>query len=130
MPEEIIQSAHRDRTYSVQVEEGFIVWLRGRLTFRKGIEHLLLFFHSNFLVHDSARCNHMKEKKKERKRREGAIYLTITASSDIRYCRHNIATPIDLDRVPVSFRDVIHTHTHTRMLYATYTQALCACVTG
>lgn len=54
-----------------------------------------------------------KKKKKERKRREEAstIYFTITASSDIRYCRHNTATPIDLDRVPVSFREVVHTHT-------------------
>lgn len=56
-----------------------------------------------------------EKKGKERKRREEAstIYFTITASSDIRYCRHNTATPIDLDRVPVSFRELIHTHTHT-----------------
>lgn len=55
-----------------------------------------------------------KKKKEERKRREEAstIYFTITASSDIGYCRHNTATPIDLDRVPVSFREVVHTHTH------------------
>lgn len=69
-----------------------------------------------------------EKKGKERKRREEAstIYFTITASSDIRYCRHNTATPIDLDRVPVSFTELIHTH--TRVLCAT--QALCACVTG
>lgn len=69
-----------------------------------------------------------KKKGKERKRREEAstIYFTITASSDIRYCRHNTATPIDLDRVPVSFTQLIHTR--TRVLCAT--QALCACVTG
>lgn len=55
-----------------------------------------------------------KKKGKERKRREEAstIYFTITASSDIRYCRHNTATPIDLDRVPVSFTELIHTYTH------------------
>lgn len=60
-----------------------------------------------------------KKKKEERKRREEAstIYFTITASSDIGYCRHNTATPIDLDRVPVSFREVVHTHAHTNVVH-------------
>ena len=68
-----------------------------------------------------------KKKGKERKRREEAstIYFTITASSDIRYCRHNTATPIDLDRVPVSFRELIHTHTHTSVVC--HTGAVCMC---
>lgn len=69
----------------------------------------------------------MKEKKKERKRRERAstIYFTITASSDIRYCRHNTVTPIDLDRVPVSFREVIYTHTN--VMCHVHTGAVCMC---
>lgn len=68
-----------------------------------------------------------KKKKKERKRRERAstIYFTITASSDIRYCRHNTVTPIDLDRVPVSFREVIYTHTN--VIYHVHTGAVCMC---